>query len=274
MNSSQRRWRRPLYAAIVMVTSAVLPFGSAAADERGTTLRVLQFNLCDSGIAACYTGRSVAQAATVIRDSAPGVVTLNEVCREDVEALGRAVQDRHGGRLAWVFKAAGDRRTGDEFRCRNGQPYGIGVLARLPAASPGYTSYSGIYPMQDLRDPEERAYLCVRIAGAFDACTTHLSSTSASVALAQCHFLFSNALPTIHSRDRYAPTVVAGDFNLGEGDSAEVRACVPSGYLLRDDGSGQQVLATSEFAARSTTLIDMRATTDHPGLLVDLSFNR
>lgn len=268
MNTSQRPWGRPLYAVVAVMTSAVLLTGPAAAGERD--LRVLQFNLCNSGIAACYTGRSVAQAAAVIRDRAPGVVTLNEVCRDDVQVLAKAVQDGHGGRLAWEFEAAGDRRTGGEFRCRNGQPYGIGVLARLPADSPGYTSYSGIYPMQDTRDPEERVYLCI-IGNTFDACTTHLSSTSASIAGAQCHYLMTDAIPAMHSRDRYAPTVVAGDFNLGVGGSTDMHACAPSGYLRRDDGSGQQVLATSDFSARSTVLVDMRGTTDHPGLLVALS---
>jgi endonuclease/exonuclease/phosphatase family metal-dependent hydrolase len=270
MDSSQRRWQRPLRTVAAVVTSAVLLVGSTAASAESATLRVLQFNLCNSGIAACYSGRSVAQAATVIRDTDPGVVTLNEVCREDVQALGRAVQDRYGGRLARVFTAARDRRTGADFRCRNGQPYGIGVLARLPTTSPWYTSSSGIYPTQDLRDPEERAYLCVDVAGAFDTCTTHLSGTSATVALAQCHYLFGTALPAIRSRDRNAAAVVAGDFNLGDGGSA-MRSCTPAGYARRDDGSSQQVLAFPGFAVGTATRIDMHGTTDHPGLLVALS---
>src|SRR5262249_40169412 len=134
MFSSQRRSRRLRYGAIAAVTLAVLLIWPTAATGTGTTLRVLQVNLCDSGIASCYTGRAVGQAATVSRASDPGVVTLNEVCRDDVQFLSRVVQRRDGDRLAWDFKAAGDRRTAGDFRCRNGQPYGIGVLARIPAA--------------------------------------------------------------------------------------------------------------------------------------------
>src|SRR5262245_25680133 len=49
-------------------------------------VRVLQLNLCGSGIAACYTGRSTAEAAAVIRAQTPDLVTLNEICQDDVSA--------------------------------------------------------------------------------------------------------------------------------------------------------------------------------------------
>ena len=54
------------------------------------TMSVLQMNLCNSGWAGCYTGRSVREAAAVIRAERPDVVTLNEICRDDLVAAGRA----------------------------------------------------------------------------------------------------------------------------------------------------------------------------------------
>jgi hypothetical protein len=100
-------------------------------------VRVLQMNLCDSGLAGCYTGRSVPEAAAVIRAMAPNLVTVNEVCRNDLPTLQRALIDGASASgasavVVFVFQPALDRRTGGAYRCRNGQPYGIGLLARRP----------------------------------------------------------------------------------------------------------------------------------------------
>jgi endonuclease/exonuclease/phosphatase family metal-dependent hydrolase len=265
MDGPRRRWIRGSIAVVTLVASATLLTGSTTGSTAPTPLRILQFNLCNSGIAECYTGRSVHEAASVIRVNSPDVVTLNEICRDDVDELSQAMAAAH---LSSAFKAAQDRRTGGDFKCRNGQPFGIGVLVRLPAASRGSTMYSGIYPTQDLSDPEERAFVCVRAIGSFTACTTHLASTSTPVALAQCHYLLTTTIPAARSRE---PTIVAGDFNLGHAGSADVRTCLPPGYVRVDDTGVQQVIATSEFTIGSTALMDMQGTTDHPGLLVTLT---
>ncbi|MCW2506029.1 MAG: hypothetical protein JWO79_4313 [Actinomycetia bacterium] len=260
--------RRPLAVAALLVTAAALLTGSPAAGSAARpTLRVLQFNLCDSGIAGCYTGRAVAEAAAAIRATAPAVVTLNEICEDDVRVLARAFG---GARPIQAFQAAGDRRTGTAFRCRNGQPYGIGLLANLPGGS---ATSGGIYPMQDVRDPEERAWLCVHAArrgGApgLYACTTHLAATSRAHALAQCRYLLGTAIPAMGGS---APTVLGGDLNLRSGGSPDVAACVPAGYLREDDGAVQHVLANGDFTPGPRTAIAMNGTTDHPGLLVTLT---
>jgi hypothetical protein len=82
--------------------------------------------------------------------------------------------------------------------------------------------------------------------------------------------LFNAAIPEARSRGAYEPTVVAGDFNLRYGGSPDVRSCLTSGYLRADDGSVQQVVATSDFALASRQSIGMDGTTDHPALLVSL----
>jgi endonuclease/exonuclease/phosphatase family metal-dependent hydrolase len=267
------RWLRRSAGVVACVVCAALPTGSPAAGTgRHEPFRVLQMNLCDSGIAGCYTGRSVRQAAAVIRAGAPAVVTLNEVCQDDVYALDQALTAVRPGGTGWAFQAAVDRRTGGPFRCRNGQPYGIGVLVSAP--DHGYATYRGIYPSQDPGDPEERAWLCVDAVPGFYACTTHLASTSPTVALAQCRYLLGTAIPSMRTRGGYRPTVLGGDLNLIYGGSPDLRSCLPSAYLHRDDGTVQQIVATSDFTVGSSRLIGMDGATDHPSLLVALTIPR
>jgi endonuclease/exonuclease/phosphatase family metal-dependent hydrolase len=230
-------------------------------------VRVLQLNLCDSGIAACYTGRSVTEAAAVIRAEAPDLVTLNEVCQDDVSILQRAL----GGTAVSAFQAARDRRTGNAYRCRNGRQYGIGVVSRWPSV-PGSSAGAGIYPTQDGEDPEERAWLCLDVAAvpAVAVCTTHLAYTKREVAAAQCRYLFGTVVARLRAQDGAAPLVVGGDLNLGSGDSPDLRACLPAGSALVDDGGEQHVVATPEYVVESSRTIDLHDTTDHPGLLVRL----
>ncbi|WP_446210209.1 hypothetical protein [Micromonospora sp. IBSANI012] len=172
---------RPALVVVCLIAVAGLPAGSSVAGVTGSTaLRVLQLNLCNSGRAGCYTGRSVTEAAEVIGAELPDLVTLNEICQDDVAALERVFAAVHGGgTVVSAFKAAGDRPTGAVTECRNGQPYGVGLLTHLAAPYPEHTVHSGIHPTQDVTDPEERPWLCVHVAGVLHACTTHLAATSA-----------------------------------------------------------------------------------------------
>jgi endonuclease/exonuclease/phosphatase family metal-dependent hydrolase len=267
-----RRW--VAVGALLACATALLTGSPAGGSAVPQSLRVLQLNLCDSGISRCYTGRSVAGAAAIIRAHAPDVVTLNEVCQGDVTALERTLaRTGRGGTVGSAFQAAADRRTGGPFRCLNGQPYGIGVLLRLPVPGSGYTTRAGIYPVQDTRDPEERTWLCVRAAG-FDACTTHLASTSPAIALQQCAYLLGTALPAVRAQVGYLPTVVGGDLNLRRGGTPDVRACAPPSYPRADDGSVQHILATPQLRLGSTRTVGLGTATDHPGLLVVLTGQR
>lgn len=246
--------------------------GAVRADPvRDHPVRVLQMNLCNSGVAGCYTGRSVGEAAAVIRAEMPDAVTLNEVCRDDVAALERTLADADpGGRVVSAFQAVGDRRTGGAFRCRNGQPYGIGLVARLGSGSAGSEAVGAQYAVQDTDNQEERAWLCLSpttpAATAVAVCTTHLANTSAAVARAQCAYLLGTAVRAVRARNGWVPLVLGGDLNLG----SDVRACVPAGDRRADDGVVQHVVATPEFVVGSHRTIDLPAT-DHPGLLVTLT---
>ena len=246
--------------------------GSNPGREPAAPVRVLQLNLCSSGIAGCYTGRATDEAAAVIRAEAPDVVTLNEACQNDLPPLERALSAAlPGAAVVSAFQAARDGRTGEPYRCRNGRQYGIGLISRWPSV-PGSPAAGGIYPAQDRDDPEERAWLCLDAAGPPVAvCTTHLAYTKREVAGAQCRYLFGTVIAGLRARTAASPVVLGGDLNLGNGDDPDLKACLPPGSALVDDGGQQHVVATPEYVVDDHRTIDLRGTTDHPGLLVTLA---
>ena len=77
--------------------------------------------------------------------------------------------------------------------------------------------------------------------------------------------------PEMRARDGVVPVVLGGDLNLGNGDSPDLKACLPAGSALVDDGGPQHVVATPEFVVDDARRIDLRGSTDHPGLLVTLA---
>lgn len=237
-----------------------------------TSVRVLQMNLCSSGIADCYTGgRAVGMAAALIHDYRPEVVTLNEVCRDDVSVLKGAMSATfRSARVASAFRSAVDRRTNGGFRCLNGQQFGDGVLALVPSAAHGDRTYGGVYPVQDLTDPEERVWVCIDMAPEFAACTTHTASTSRTIALAQCRDFLRSVVPMMRSLDGGDPVILGADLNLSAGGSPGAQSCLPRGYERTDDGGVQNVVGSPGIVVRSRLDIDMRGTTDHPGLLVEV----
>ncbi|HEY8471669.1 MAG TPA: endonuclease/exonuclease/phosphatase family protein [Natronosporangium sp.] len=275
------RVRRSVALVACLLAAAGLLAGSRAAGGapegpgrpvRALPVEVLQMNLCNSGIAGCYTGRSVATAAEVIREQRPDVVALNEICEPDLAALRPAMAEAFpGATVLATFQPAYDRRTASDFQCGNGSRYGVGLLLRVPAPYQGHITYGGLFPDQDPNDPEERAWACLRAEGAFYACTTHLAYTSNDVALTQCRYLFGTAIPAAHDGDGYLPTVVAADLNLPASGPVSVRSCLPAGYRLEGDGAVQHVVATNDFGIRTSRLIEMHGSTDHPSLLVGLT---
>lgn len=263
----------PAPNAVPTTAGSSVASASAAAAREPAPVRVLQLNLCSSGIAGCFTGRSTERAAAVLRAEAPDLVTLNEACQDDVADLERALADAvPDGRVTSAFQPARDGRTGEPYRCRNGRQYGIGLLSRWPSV-PGADPNGGIYPAQDRDDPEERAWLCVDAAAdpPVAVCTTHLAYTKREVAGAQCRYLFDTVIAEIRARDGAVPVVLGGDLNLGSGDDPDLKACLPPGSALVDDGGQQHVIATPEYAVADHRTIDLRGTTDHPGLLVTLA---
>jgi hypothetical protein len=245
--------------------AAVVP----AALPSGYPLWTLQLNLCNSGIAGCYDGgRSIPEAAGVIRSWWPDVVTLNEVCRNDVlNVLYPTMQQIWSGQqVFWAFSPALDKSRNAPYQCANGDQYGVGIVGHLVGVTGTVTTLSGYYPTQDGGN-EGRTWLCVRAGGQYDACTTHLSKTG-SIALVQCRYLMNTVIPgsTWGSAGRNQ-TVVGADLNLRYGGSPNAQDCVPAGWYRKGDGSVQHVLATSELRFDFSQKIGLQHT-DHPGWLV------
>ena len=238
----------------------------AAPARAATTFVVLQMNLCNSGLAkaSCYTfGRAVDEAVQKIHRYPPELVTLQEVCHDDVYApggwgkLGRAMADVYGSAHVYAdFVPAFNRNTGSWYRCVDGGLFGIALLFHYA----GGPVHRGWYASQDTSE-EVRAWTCATvIRGRLTACTTHLS-TNPDVALRQCHELMSIlaaswALPEV---------IVAGDVNLryAAGRPHNVQDCVPTGYDRRGDNELQHVFFTRNVQWVRGRIEPMRWT-DHP----------
>lgn len=236
-----------------------------------TTVRELQFNLCNSGQAACYhQDRSPGEAAGVIGRYRPTVVTLNEICSRNVldpsapipAAMARAAARAGDSTVVAVFAPALDSVTQQPYRCVNGDEYGIGLVVRGPGPATAKVRY--LYRLQFARTDEHRVAVCVTV-GATDFCTTHLESDDPAVAAGQCRELMDTDLPRFRGAAD-PPTVVGGDLNLG----ASAASCLPAGWAGRGDGGVQHVLWAGGFRLASTRTVAMHDT-DHPALLVDLT---
>lgn len=238
---------------LLVVLSIAAPLPATAA----TTVKVLQLNICHSGVAGCYTGADpvMTKAVSVITSTKPQVLSVNEACQGDVARLQAAM-----GASQAVFVAA-QTRAGAPVTCTNGQQYGniIIVVSSLAGTAPS----TGRYTAQDSGN-EMRAWACLP-AGQLSACTTHLSASSGTVALAQCKELLGRAagLP--------GPTVVSGDMNLHYQGSPNVQDCNPAGFYRKGDGDVQHVFASTSLTFVSGTKISMSGTTDHPAWLVTVT---
>ncbi|MFI7699737.1 endonuclease/exonuclease/phosphatase family protein [Nonomuraea sp. NPDC049480] len=236
------------------LTLSVLATPASAAQE----YRVLQLNLCHSGVnTSCYNGAATLQEANaVITARQPHVVSLNEICRNDLPQLAAAMAN------GFSAFAPARRPDGTPVRCTNGDEYGNGLIFR--SATPG-TVFSGQYATQD-SGSEKRVYVCAEFSDLV-GCSTHLSTTG-NVAMAQCKAAIAML------RDRAVagkPTFLAGDFNLKYAPliGPNVQDCNVSPFFRKGDGSVQHVFAANVGFVR-TEVAGMRYT-DHPALHVVLT---
>jgi hypothetical protein len=238
----------------------------------------LQLNLCNSGApgVSCYAGGlAVIEGGDLIYYLRPNVVTLNEICANDLPdyllpSLGEAWPDDW---VYYVFMPALRKDNGEPITCRNGQAFGNAVLGRIPAASyQGVSAWGGLYGSQDAKN-EERTFACAYAIGDHLACATHLSSDSEPVALAQCRALLFDAVPYVRSVEGVSgKTIVGGDFNLqyDPGDPENAQNCVPSGHTRKGDGDVQHVVFSNDIAFVSTQTYGL-SYTDHDGFLVRMT---
>lgn len=232
--------------------------GTSEGGEPIGELRVLQMNLCHSGVAGCFTGDAVMKkAVAVIKSVKPALVTLNEMCRKDLPALAQqtgAVDHRFTPAL---------KADDSPVKCKNGDDYGIGLLSWV--APTWDAPKKGVYTKQSSQT-ERRVWICMGYEY-FVGCTTHLS-TAGATALAQCKELVNGPVKTAAAD---GPTVMAGDWNMKYKGSPNAQDCVPAGFFRKGDGALQHLLASDDFGFLETIVIDMDGTTDHPGLEVRLT---
>jgi hypothetical protein len=262
------RWRVRRLVSAAVTGSAVMLVASVPAvpASTATTFVVLQMNLCNSGMAttSCYSfGKAVDEAVDKMHRYPPGLVTLQEVCRDDLYArdgwgkLAQAMADIYGGEhISVSFVPALKRDANDGYRCVNGELFGVALLHHYDSDEP----HHGWYRSQDSSD-EIRAWLCTTVLkGRLTGCTTHLS-TDPDVAVRQCHELMSIlASPWV-----MPGVIVAGDFNLRSEASQrhDVRDCAPATYDHRSDDALQHVFFTRDIHWIWGTHESMRWT-DHP----------
>jgi hypothetical protein len=264
------------YLPSVPVVAPPMNHGTAAKPAAGDRFWQLQLNLCNSGEANCYTGgNSVYEGGNLIRTLRPNVVTLNEICSNDlpsylVPSLRQAWPDDW---VYYVFVPAINKNLGVGYRCRNGYEFGNAVLGRVPAARyRGVDAWGGRYLDQD-RSAEQRTFACAYAVGDHLACATHLTSHGDPIAMAQCRALLFGAVPHIRSVERFSGrTVVGGDLNLNYSpiDPENVQTCVPGGTVRKGDGGVQHVFFSDDvtFAASGTYALSY---TDHNAFLVKLA---
>jgi endonuclease/exonuclease/phosphatase family metal-dependent hydrolase len=253
--------------AVIAASAVAVASSVGAVPARAvTTFVVLQMNLCNSGmaVASCYSfGRAVDEAAATIRRHPPDLVTLQEVCRDDLYAgdgwgrLAQAMAELYGSEhIAVDFAAAWNRDTTDWYRCVNGEQFGVAVMHH----DNGRDFDNGWYSSQDSSD-EMRAWACATvIERRLTGCTTHLS-TDPDVAMRQCHELMS----VLVTRPVTAEVIVAGDFNLvsAPGKPFDVQDCALANYDRRSDNAVQQVFFTRNIQWVRGAHEAMRWT-DHP----------
>ena len=250
-----------LVLAVVLLCGLVTAPATAA-----TAFKVVQMNLCNSGIAGCYQGGSaVDEAVGMIGRRLPDVVSVNEVCLSDLPRLTAAV----GATAEYQFAFARNRSTNSDYQCTAGRgAYGSAIIVKEGIRSGGH----GTYTAQDGGN-EIRAWGCAlsEVRG-FTACTTHLSTTG-TTALAQCRELVPSIVlshdPTGSATTRH---VVVGDLNLrySPGSATNAQNCVPSGWFRKGDGDVQHVIA------RTLTFVSTQEyamyRTHHPAFVVNYTF--
>lgn len=233
--------------------------GGAGGAAPETELRILQLNLCHSGVnESCFTADEVVdKAIDVIDDVTPTLVTLNEVCGDDLPALASAT-DAADFQFTPALKA-----DGTPVKCVNGDDYGIGLLSW--SAPVWAQPVTGVYSQQS-STTERRVWICMGYEG-FVGCTTHLS-TDGATALAQCQDFANGPVATAAAT---GPVATGGDWNLRYNGTPNAQACVPPSFFRKGDGSVQHAMVSDHFEFLETIIIDMDGTTDHPGLEVRLT---
>lgn len=280
--------RIPRIAAVLLLGSSILLFGSAGAAESDdvgspdvTTASVvyadfLEFNMCGN---KCFGGGFSIADATVssikTRSPQPVVVALNEVCWNQWDRLRDDLAAN--GYRAWF------QWNGRNY-CANGAYYGIAMLHKFSG------TLVGNYILPDPGSPDEpRRMFCIQIGFPLHvSCVTHVDgkaenrgaqiasvvSRAEAFASKGYHVVVSgdfNAVPTDDTLDQvYAFCYGGGAF--GRFWEATVPLCSRSGEATNDDGRKiDYVFATSGVFQRYADAT--YSASDHHPYWAGLTFN-
>ena len=224
----------------------------------GSTFKLMQMNLCLSGLADCYAKveypAGVQEAVVRIREAHPDAVTFNEACRSDVMLIAR--------RTGYHVRFSRVIYDGKPLPCVKPRGRGLFGVAVLTKAAIERTDSQ---PFEAQAGPERRVWLCVSTRVGVDVCTAHLASPETDEVAAnapQCA-----ELRALLAHRATARTVIFG------GDVNRRPSCAPDGFWTRTDGSAHQdpgsqhVYGTGALRSPSAR-VEPATHTDHDVLLV------
>jgi hypothetical protein len=206
------------------------PAGTAAAASRasrasGRGFKLMQMNLCLSGLAGCYAKVrypvGVQAAAAEIRLTHPDAVTFNEACGGDVARIAR--ETGYHPRFSSIIY------YGKRLHCihpRGRGLFGDAVLTRAAIVS------SDSHPFPAEAGPEQRQWVCVTTRARVAVCTAHLASDQPVEVAAnapQCAQLRA----MLAGREAARAVIFGGDVN-------RLAPCAPRGFWVRIDASAHQ----------------------------------
>lgn len=266
----------PTATVAAPVSGAAGPLRAGAAAPRAQEASVLQVNLCGSGYdEECYEkgGASVKGTVRLIKKLKPQVLTLNEMCRNDLDTLFaemRAANPDSGA--TWSFSPI-TRADGGHINCVTGGSYGSAVVATI-AGMTSYNAWTYTFAKQ-ARGDERRLANCSVIRGrqgaGYFTCAVQFARKDAEVAGAQCRQLTETIMDELAGKTDY-PIMSGGTFNLGKAGVADCLEPVAEYY---DSASGDDVqwLVSSE----GLTLGDVQTFevkgTDTPATLFGIAFD-
>lgn len=257
-------------ATVAAISIGTAAMASSAPQTAPHTVRLLQMNLCLSGIAGCFPGTQypsvVDEAIGQIEANRPDIATVVETCSGDAQRIA----DETGYHLAFgtvIYKGA-------ELPCVNpgGRGvYGITLLTRQPIVAVNdkpYTAQNG---------NEQRRRVCATTSDGLTGCVTHLAvpdkdpaGPNSAANNGQCAELRSLL-------DQYArrglPVLAGGDMNR-QGSCAP-----PTFWTQRDSASSkdpgiQHAYGTRAWLHEATATVLPMQFSDHNALLVTATMSR